>query len=660
MNSHRSFDKILIANRGEIALRVMRSAHAMGYRTVAVYSEADRYAPHVTAADESVCIGPAPAAQSYLNVPAILEAAALTGAGAVHPGYGFLAENAAFAAACQSAGLTFIGPDADTIALMGDKARAKRRMAQAGLPGIPGYQGDEQSLPRLEAEALLLGFPLLIKARAGGGGRGMRRVDQANQFAALLDSARAEALKAFGDETVMLERLVVKARHIEIQIVGDRYGQVIHLGERDCSVQRRHQKLIEESPSPALDAALRARMGEACVSAARAIGYVGVGTFEFLLDEQHRFHFMEMNTRLQVEHPVTEALHGVDLVAWQIRIAAGEGLGDLGADTRPVPGHAIEARLCAEDATQGFLPQSGEILRWRAPEGLRVEHALRAGDSVSPHYDSMIAKLIAVGASRDEARRTLIRALEQTVLLGVRSNAAFLAQCLRHESFQGGAVRTDFVDLHREALTELPAPKRAALLALAGWVLTLGRAGQGLLRPASSLSMPWPLERRLSIEGRQSVLRMERLPTGALRMRVDQQSLILQALAVEDGCARCVLDGVTLGLEAVPQGDGVWLHALGGNWWIADDSLKPERAHAVLAADGRVRAALSARVMAVKVAVGEAVQAGQTLVVLEAMKMEHGHRAPISGRVMALHCAPGDTCTAGALLIELSPASEAG
>jgi len=394
-----SFRKVLVANRGEIALRVMRSAREAGYRTVAVYSSADAGSLHVHEADQAICIGGPLPAESYLHIEAIIDAARQTGADAVHPGYGFLAENEDFAAACRKAGLVFIGPSPEAILAMGNKAGAKRLMSAAGVPCVPGYEGDDQGEKRLAAEADRIGYPVMIKAVAGGGGRGMRLVPVPGDFAEMLRSAQSEAKNAFGDATVILERAIVEPRHIEIQIFADRQGNAIHLGERDCSVQRRHQKVIEEAPSPAVSAELRERMGAAAVAAAKAIAYEGAGTLEFLLDRDGHYYFMEMNTRLQVEHPVTEAITGLDLVALQLRVAAGEPL-PLRQDEVRFSGHAIEVRLCAEDADKGFMPQSGTMALWQPSTRLRVEHALHSGTEIPPYYDSMIAKIISHGETR--------------------------------------------------------------------------------------------------------------------------------------------------------------------------------------------------------------------------------------------------------------------
>ena len=446
--SRTPFFKILIANRGEIALRIMRTAKRLGYGTVAVYSDADRDARHVREADTAVRIGEALPAQSYLRIDAIIEAAKASGASALHPGYGFLAENEDFAQACRDAGLVFIGPSPEAIRAMGNKAGAKEIMQKAGVPCVPGYQGADQSDAAMLAEAGKIGFPVMIKAVAGGGGRGMRLVADASSFPDALRSARSEAQGAFGDPAVILERAIADPRHVEIQVFGDRHGNAIHLGERDCSVQRRHQKLIEEAPSPAVSPQLRARMGDVAVAAVKAIGYEGAGTLEFLLDESGAFYFMEMNTRLQVEHPVTEAVTGLDLVELQLRVAAGEPLGLKQEDIR-FDGHAIEVRLCSEDAGHDFMPQSGTMLRWAMPQNLRVEHALQSGSQIPPFYDSMIAKVISHGATRDQARGRLICGLEEVEAFGVTTNQGFLISFLRHPAFARGEATTAFIGNHR-------------------------------------------------------------------------------------------------------------------------------------------------------------------------------------------------------------------
>ena len=474
-----SFEKVLVANRGEIACRVLQSARSLGYRTVAVFSEADAGARHVQLADEAVCIGPATAAESYLNVPALLDACRRSGADAVHPGYGFLSENADFAAACAEAGVTFIGPPAEAIRLMGSKRLSKIAMQEAGVPCVPGYQGEDQSDDTLIKEAEAVGLPLMIKASAGGGGRGMRVVTEPQQIAAQLKSARQEAKSSFGNDELILERAVINPRHVEIQVFGDHHGNVIHLGERDCSVQRRHQKVVEEAPSPVVDEDLRRRMGEAAVNAAKACDYVGAGTVEFLLGADGEFYFLEMNTRLQVEHPVTELVTGQDLVAWQLRVASGEPL-PLTQEQVRLTGHAMEVRLYAEDPAQGYLPQTGPVLSWRpaSGEGVRIDHGLVDGAEVGSHYDPMLAKIIAFGASRDEARRRLIRAVEDTVLMGLDDNRRFLAAILRHPEFAAGDATTAFIDgpfADDPGLRAADTPE--ALWALAALLLT--RIGAG-------------------------------------------------------------------------------------------------------------------------------------------------------------------------------------
>ncbi|HEX7440824.1 MAG TPA: acetyl-CoA carboxylase biotin carboxylase subunit, partial [Caldimonas sp.] len=498
------FRKVLVANRGEIALRVMRSARRLGLGTVAVVSSVDADAPHARAADQAVAIGAARPAESYLSIPALLDAARVSGADAVHPGYGFLAENADFARACRAAGLVFIGPSAEAIEAMGDKAEAKRLMQAAGVPCIPGYQGADQSDANLAAQADVIGYPVMIKASAGGGGRGMRLVTQASDFAAALRSARSEAQGAFGSDTVILERALLAARHIEVQVFADRHGHAIHLGERDCSVQRRHQKLIEEAPSPAVDADLRERLGATALAALKTIEYEGAGTVEFLLDRDGRYYFMEMNTRLQVEHPVTEAITGLDLVEWQLRIAAGEALPLAQQDVR-FDGHAIEVRLCAEDPGRGFMPQSGTLALWRPPAGLRVEHALHSGVDVAPYYDSMIAKLVAHGRDRDEARRKLGAGLENLVVLGIATNREFLARCLRDPVFAAGAATTAFVDERAEELAQPDPDVRAWLVAVAALLLFQASAVDDEPRKGGIASHPLahrlPLPMRLSIDG---------------------------------------------------------------------------------------------------------------------------------------------------------------
>uniref|UniRef100_UPI00037D9277 acetyl-CoA carboxylase biotin carboxylase subunit n=1 Tax=Pseudomonas asplenii TaxID=53407 RepID=UPI00037D9277 len=490
-----AFNKILIANRGEIACRVIRTARAQGYRTVAVYSQADADARHVRLADEAVCIGAPQVSESYLNSPALLDAARRCGADAIHPGYGFLSENADFARACQNAGITFIGPSPEAIELMGSKRQSKIAMLAAGVPCIDGYQGAEQDEATLAREAQRIGYPLMIKASAGGGGRGMRLVHEPGQLAEQLRTARSEALHAFGSDELILEQALIEPRHVEIQLFGDSHGNLLYLGERDCSIQRRHQKIVEEAPCPVMTAELRQAMGEAALQAGRAVNYVGAGTVEFLLDAHGRFYFLEMNTRLQVEHPVTELITGLDLVAWQLDVAAGLPL-PLRQEQIRLQGHAIEVRLYAEDPAHGFLPQTGQVLGWEPPrsEGVRVDHGLVEGQSVSPFYDPLLGKLIAHGATREEARRRLLRTVEDCVLLGLESNQRLLTNLLRHPLFATGTFSTAFIADHFSADPSLqpyqPTSGELALAAALFYQTGASRHDAGLAGWRNNVAVP--------------------------------------------------------------------------------------------------------------------------------------------------------------------------
>jgi geranyl-CoA carboxylase alpha subunit len=620
---------LLIANRGEIALRIMRTAKRMGLRTIAVYSDADRGAAHAREADTAVRIGGAAPRDSYLNITAIVAAAKRAGANAVHPGYGFLAENADFAQAVIDAKLTWVGPPPAVIRQMGDKAEAKRIARAAGVPTIPGAEPDDQSNGGLIAAAEPLGFPLMIKAAAGGGGRGMRRVLADSELDSALDAARSEAQHAFGDGRLLLERALEGARHIEVQIFADRHGNVIHLGERDCSVQRRHQKLIEESPSPVVDAALREKMGAAAVALAREVDYVGAGTVEFLLDADKQFYFMEMNTRLQVEHPVTEAITGTDLVEWQIRVARGEPFTRQQSDIH-FHGHAIEARLCAEDPVANFLPQSGRIALWQPAQGVRTDHALASGAEVSPHYDSMIAKVIAHGRTRGEAREKLARALDETVALGLATNKAFLAAVLRDEEFAANGAATDYLARFSHAAAQ----PDACTLATAA-VLLAGHAGYGEWNSWSNNSARTMLVRF----GEDDVtLTHER---GQYRASVRGEDI-------------AVGDDETHAVVAI-EPDAVLLAREGDSFRLPITTHTSVR-RASAASDGRLIAPMNGRVVAVNVTAGDTAQAGHALVVLEAMKMEHALSVPAAARVKAVHVAPGVQVAPGHLLIELEPA----
>jgi geranyl-CoA carboxylase alpha subunit len=648
-----AFHKILIANRGEIAVRVMRTARAVGYRTVAVYSSADADAEHVRQADQSVWIGEPLPAQSYLDIAAIVEAARISGADAVHPGYGFLAENAAFAQACRDAGLVFIGPSPEAIRAMGDKAGAKRLMQAAGVPCIPGYQGADQSLQKLAAEAARIGWPVMIKATAGGGGRGMRLVGSAAQFGELLHSAQSEALNAFGDATVILERAIVAPRHIEIQVFADRHGNAIHLGERDCSVQRRHQKVIEEAPSPAVSGALRERMGATAVAAAKAIAYEGAGTLEFLLDAEGQYWFMEMNTRLQVEHPVTEAVTGLDLVELQLRVAAGEPLPLTQEDVR-IDGHAIEVRLCAEDPRQGFMPQSGTFAAWRPSPSLRTEHALRDGAAVPPYYDSMVAKLVAHGRTRDEARHRLVAGLQDTVALGIATNQPLLLRALSHEVFASGAATTAFIADHLDALLAPDATTDAHAALLAALLLQLGQHGW-----PSPLAHTLPNALRFALDGTVHTARVTPRGKGAFDVALDDRDTVQLTLLAwqDDGTVRFSCGGLSEQALAVREtehaGDRVLFHCRGHAFRLDNLTHVAVARGGNAGADGLLRASMNGRVIALLVAEGDAVAAGQPLVTLEAMKMEHVHCAPRAGRV-ALHVAVGAQVAARHVVAEIA------
>ena len=647
------FHKVMIANRGEIALRVMRGARALGYRTVAIYSTADAGSRHACEADQAVWVGDSPSAASYLNIERVVEAALRTGADAVHPGYGFLAESARFAAACSEANLVFIGPSPAAIEAMGDKAAAKRLAAAAGVPCIPGYEGEDQADDRLLQEARAIGFPIMIKACAGGGGRGIRRVVCVEEFAAALRSARSEAELAFGDPRVILEKAIASPRHVEVQVLADRYGKVIHLCERDCSVQRRHQKLIEEAPSPGVTAVIRERMGAAATACASAVGYEGAGTVEFLMDQHGEFYFMEMNTRLQVEHPVTEAVTGLDLVELQLRIAAGEPLQIQQEDVR-LSGHAIEVRVCSEDADNAFAPQSGRMHLWRVPTGVRVEHALESGADIPSDYDSMIAKLIGVGSSRQEARRRLILALDQLVPLGVPTNKVFLARCLSHPEFAAGGVSTDFIE--REAATLLAddqegGTRAAAILAA---LLQMG-PNESVYRDSAALRSQCAHEGRFEVNGRTVSAHLEAHSASRWTVRIDEERLEVAILERSGMHVRVSCNGICEAAVVLPVEDDLLVHYAGAAYRVRELRFVPtSRRNEV--GDGRIHASITGRVVAVHAVVGDAMVAGQPILTLEAMKMEHTHTAPVDGKLIALHAELDQLVTARRVVAEIQVA----
>jgi geranyl-CoA carboxylase alpha subunit len=656
--------RVLVANRGEIVVRIARTARRLGIETVAIHSDADRDAPHVRACDDALGIGGFAATESYLRIDRILEAARIAHADAIHPGYGFLAENPEFAAAVEAAGLTFIGPPPAAIAAMGDKARARRRMAAAGIRVLPGYDGEAQDESTLRQHAARVGFPVMVKAAAGGGGRGMRLVRAEPELAAALRAATSEAAKAFGDGRLILERALVEPRHVEIQVLADRHGHVIHLGERDCSVQRRFQKVVEEAPSPAVDAALRERMGAAAVAVARAIGYFGAGTVEFLLDRDGTYYFMEMNTRLQVEHPVTECITGLDLVELQFRVARGEPL-PLQQNDVALRGHAIEVRLCAESPADDFMPGSGPIVDWHVPPGVRCDHALAPGATVTAWYDSMVAKLIAHAPTRAECVERLADALDHTVLLGLPSNRAFLARVLRHEAFVTGRdVSTAFIAEHFGDASDRQSAPDPATWALAAW-LSVAAAPETLDTVADwrhwGTGRPLPQPWRLRWQGPASVARglphdlrgrvtLDR--AGAVVETGDRQFAIQGAAGPARARARATIDGEPLDYRHAWDGATLWLHTAGGDFAFECRRREPARS-GIADGDGarEVRASINARVAEVVAQAGARVQPGDRLVVLEAMKMEHEVRASRAATVAEVGVRAGEQVVPGQLLV---------
>jgi len=665
------FKKILIANRGEIACRVAATARRMGVRTVAVYSDADANARHVQACDEAVHIGGAAPRESYLRWQRILEAAQATGAQAIHPGYGFLSENEAFADACVKAGLVFIGPPASAIAAMGSKSAAKALMEKAGVPLVPGYHGANNDPAFLAEQSARIGYPVLIKASAGGGGKGMRRVDKAEDFAAALASCQREAKASFGDDHVLVERYVTRPRHIEIQVFADTQGQCVYLFERDCSVQRRHQKVLEEAPAPGMSEARRKQMGEAAVAAAKAVGYVGAGTVEFVAEELDdgdiKAYFMEMNTRLQVEHPVTEAITGLDLVEWQLRVAAGQPLPRTQSQLA-MRGHAIEARLCAENPDANFLPATGTMrfARWpahvsfeRSDELPRIDRGFDEGDEISPHYDSMIAKLIVWGENRAQALARLGAALGQTQIVGLSTNVAFLRRVVATESFAKADLDTALIERERKALFDSPP---LALECAAAGVVAREMALEAALQDADPWSARdgWRLfggaTRRfdLDVAGTRHAVTLHRLHDGATTLTVGHQSWPLTTRALGRDRHDVTLGDRRWTLAVYAEGERITVFAPEGTLVLHEvDAL----AHAGEgAAEGRLTAPMPGKVVAFHAKAGDAVKAGQALAVMEAMKMEHTIAAPRDGTVAEVLYGVGDQVAEGAELLRLEAA----
>jgi geranyl-CoA carboxylase alpha subunit len=647
--------KLLIANRGEIAVRVIRTAKALGYRTVAVYSEADANALHVEQADEAVCIGPAQVAASYLNADAILDAARKTGADCIHPGYGFLSENSGFAKAVKQAGLTFVGPPENAIELMGSKRRSKIAMQEAGVPVVPGYEGNNASDDELIAAAQDIGYPLMLKASAGGGGRGMRLVESESELANNIKRARSEAKQAFGDDELIIEKAVIEPRHVEIQVFADHHGNAVYLGERDCSVQRRHQKVVEEAPSPFVTPELRKAMGEAAVKAALACGYEGAGTVEFLVDKDRNFYFLEMNTRLQVEHPVTELITGQDLVAWQLMVAEGRPL-PLAQDDIQLNGHAIEVRLYAEDPASGFTPQTGTLHQFTPAEGegLRFDTGVRSGDVVSPHYDPMLAKVIAWGQNRDEARRRLIRALEDTTVFGVTTNRHFLSRIIADDTFGAGEATTAFLQqAFKNDPSLAPQPLTIRELALSACALSLGQSAQEGWSNAPATVMPMKLEAR-----DETVELLVRHSGHKLLVAHGEEHYELQLQSQEPGLL-CIIDnGVRQRCQYYRSGDSLYLQAFGRSWCVRDITHQPAQG-ALGTGSGKVQATMDGAIIDVLVAEGDQVEQGQTLVILEAMKMEHPVKADRTGTVGQLLARKGDQVKRGQLLADVQSTEEA-
>ncbi|MBW2461411.1 MAG: acetyl-CoA carboxylase biotin carboxylase subunit [Deltaproteobacteria bacterium] len=662
----KSIERVLVANRGEIARRVMRTCHEMGISTVAVFSDADEDALHVQDADLAVRIGPAPSSESYLSIDKIIDAARKTGADAVHPGYGFLSENADFADAVVRAGLTFIGPPADVIRAMGDKRRAKELVAEAGVPVIPGYDGADQDPAVLAAEARKLGFPVLLKASAGGGGKGMRVVTAAEGLAEGIAAAKREAAGAFGDDTLLVETYVERPRHVEFQIFGDGRGNVVHLFERECSIQRRHQKVIEETPSAALDDELRARMGEAAVRVARAIGYQNAGTVEFILAPDGAFYFLEVNTRLQVEHPITEMVTGVDLVREQVRVARGEEL-SFSQESLVMTGAAIECRLYAEDSEAGFLPASGSILDWDLPpaEGVRLDTGVAAGSEVSIHYDPMLAKVIAYGVDRDEAVGRMRRYLSRASVLGAVTNLAFLGRVLAHPDFQAGQYDTHFIEHHRDACCGAAPDRTGQSTRETRWAAIAATLHAHAERAANRPGPAVPSGFRLNdfapqwalYEASGEELRVEYRAHAGSRFTVDIAgeageakvvSLEGRSLAWEDG------EGVVRRARVVRKGDQHHVHVAGTNITLVEVPRFPEPNASVVA--GACVAPMPGKIVTVTVAEGDTVEAGQVIVRLEAMKMEHAVKAAAAGTVERVCVAAGEQVDADALLVVIADA----
>ena len=656
---------ILVANRGEIALRIFKTAEAMGLSTVAVYSDADANAPFALEADTALNIGPAEAAKSYLDIEKIITAARTSGADAIHPGYGFLSENTELAAACEKASLRFIGPPASAIAAMGSKSAAKVLMEGAGVPLVPGYHGDSQDPDVFRREAERIGYPLLIKASAGGGGKGMRVVRHASELQSEIEAAQREAQSSFGDPKLLLERYLETPRHVEVQVLFDQHGKGVYLFDRDCSVQRRHQKIIEEAPAPGIPDDVRKAMGEAAVRCGEAIDYVGAGTVEFLYEpESHEFFFMEMNTRLQVEHPVTEVVTWLDLVEWQIRVANGERLPWRQEDLR-CQGHAMEARVYAEDPDNGFLPQTGRLHTLQEPaanDTVRVDSGVRQGLEITPWYDPMLAKVITFGEDRDEARINLIEALNRYHTDGVVLNTDYVSRVLRHEDFAAARLTTRFVEIHEEALAKpLFSPWARKRLSLVAWLSDVGALSHrdsrdvwGRLSGFRTGDSHWqPFELDLDGDrhhGHYQVLRVGNV-YGRLTVLMDDEETRIRWGRMEDGALEVRLSGRRIRLDGASRGDELAVFADAATWKVRVNH--PEVAQGAAADETELTAPMHGRVTAILCKPGESVKAGQALLTMEAMKMEHTLKAGFDGTVEAVHCQTDSNVEAAQVLITL-------
>ena len=661
-----NFNSILIANRGEIACRVIRTAKKLGYRTVAVYSDADAGAPHVKLADDAVRIGSGPVGESYLVPELILQAAASSGAESIHPGYGFLSENAAFAEAVESAGLVFIGPTREAIDVMGNKAESKRRMIEAGVPCVPGYEGHDQSDKTLIAEGLKIDLPLMVKAAAGGGGRGMRLVHDQADLANAIKLARAEAEGAFGSGELILEKAIIEPRHVEIQVFADTFGNTVHLGERDCSVQRRHQKVIEEAPCPIMTPELREKMGQSAIDAAKSVNYRGAGTVEFLLDDSGFFYFLEMNTRLQVEHPVTELITGLDLVALQISVAQGDSL-DLSQADISLEGHAIEVRLYTEDPSQDFLPASGPVDLWAPASGVgvRIDDGISTGQAISPFYDPMVAKVIGYGPTREAARLRLIGALKETVLFGTPSNKDFLIQCLEKQSFIDGAATTAFIGEEFSA-DDLDAAPVSFLDSAVAATLELCLENKAHFQHSLLVSCElknWTIASAMvSRKQYQFVDLTHDLSISPINSSADtyhvtdtaaKQSAVIQVISMQDNKAVVLFDGVKLVAQFMQRQRGQIYCSIQGRGAFFKDLIILDGVVDDAEGGGRVIAPMHGLLLEVMVSPGDKVVKGQTLAVLEAMKMHYEILSEVDGTVEEVSAVAGSQVAVDDVLIEI-------